>query len=87
MTCKGTAAVVHAMKACGGVEVLLHVCLTSVPDGGGVVSLTPRSLYPRGKRFRYPLNRGLCGPQSHSGRLGEVLICCSIWDWNPGSSR
>ena len=75
------------MKACGGVEVLLHVCLTSVPDGGGVVSLTPRSLYTRGKRLRYPLNRGLCGPQSQSGRLGEVLICCSIWDWNPGSSR
>jgi hypothetical protein len=33
-----------------------------------VVSCTPRSLYARGKSPRYPLDRGLGGPQNRSGR-------------------
>jgi hypothetical protein len=33
-----------------------------------VVRFTPRPLYPRGKSPRYPLDRGLGGPQSRSGR-------------------
>jgi hypothetical protein len=33
-----------------------------------VVSFTPRQLYPRRRRPRYPLNRRLGGPQSRSGR-------------------
>jgi hypothetical protein len=37
-----------------------------------VVSVTPRSLYPQGKRPWYPLHRRLGGPQSRSGRGGEV---------------
>jgi hypothetical protein len=37
-----------------------------------VVSITPRPLYPRGKSPRYPLGRRLDGPQSRSGRHGEV---------------
>jgi hypothetical protein len=36
-----------------------------------VVSITPRSLYARGNRSRYPLDRRLGGPQSRSGRCGE----------------
>jgi hypothetical protein len=39
-----------------------------------VVSFTPLPLYPRGKRLRYPLVRRLGGPQSRSGRHGEVQI-------------
>jgi hypothetical protein len=39
-----------------------------------VVSFTLRSLYPMGKSPRYPLNRRLGGPQSRSGRHGEVKI-------------
>jgi len=36
-----------------------------------VVSFTPRPLYPRGKRPRYPLDRRLDGLQSRSGCGGE----------------
>jgi hypothetical protein len=39
-----------------------------------VVSFTPLPLYPRGKSPRYPLDRRLGGPQSQSGRRGEVKI-------------
>jgi hypothetical protein len=39
-----------------------------------VVSFTPRPLYPRGKRPRYPFDRTLGGPQSRSGRRGEEKI-------------
>jgi hypothetical protein len=38
-----------------------------------VVSFTPRPLYPRGKKSRYPFDRKLSGPQSRSGH-GEVKI-------------
>jgi len=36
-----------------------------------VVSLTPRSLYPQGKRPRYPLDTRVGGPQRRSWRGGE----------------
>jgi hypothetical protein len=36
-----------------------------------VVSFTPQPLYLQGKSTRYPLDRRLGGPQSHSGRGGE----------------
>jgi hypothetical protein len=39
-----------------------------------MVSLTLRPIYPRGKRPRYPLDRGLGGPQTWSGRCGEEKI-------------
>jgi hypothetical protein len=39
-----------------------------------VVSFTPRPLYPRGRSPLYPLDRRLGGPQSRSGRHGEVKI-------------
>ena len=48
---------VHAMKACKGIEVGLHSLLTLALDGGGVVSLTRRPLYPMGKIFRYPFEQ------------------------------
>jgi hypothetical protein len=37
----------------------------------GVVSFTPRSLYPQGKSPWYPLDRRLGGHQIRSGRSGE----------------
>jgi hypothetical protein len=36
-----------------------------------VVSFTPRPLYPQKKSPWFPLDRGLGGPQSRSGRGGE----------------
>jgi hypothetical protein len=39
-----------------------------------MVSLTLRPLYPRGKSPQYPLDRRLGGPQSQSGRHGEMKI-------------
>jgi hypothetical protein len=39
-----------------------------------VVSFTPRSLYLRGKRSHYPLDRRLGGPQSWSGRCEEKIL-------------
>jgi hypothetical protein len=39
-----------------------------------VVSLTPRSLYPREKSPRYPMDRRLGGPQSQYERHGEEKI-------------
>jgi hypothetical protein len=43
-----------------------------------VVSFTPRSLYPRGKSLRYPLDRRLGGLKSRSGRLGEEKIIVTL---------
>jgi hypothetical protein len=36
-----------------------------------VLSFTPRSFYPQGRRPWYPLDRRLGGPQSRSGRGGK----------------
>jgi hypothetical protein len=47
-----------------------------------VVSLTPQSLYPLGKRLQRQLNRGLSGPDTRSGRFGEkknILLLQGVW--------
>jgi hypothetical protein len=49
----------------------------------GVVRLTPRPLYLRGKSPRYPSDRRLGGPQSRSGRRGEMKILAPIWNLTP----
>jgi hypothetical protein len=54
----------NAMKTYGGVDVYTHVFFT----------FTPRPLYSQGKSPWYPFNRRLGGPQSWSGRHGEVKI-------------
>jgi hypothetical protein len=47
-----------------------------IPDLGTgwrcVVSFTHRPLYSQGNSPWYPLDRRLCGPQSRSGRGGEL---------------
>jgi hypothetical protein len=50
-----------------------------------VVSFTPRSLYPRGKRPWYPLDKRLGGPRSQSGRGGEEKSShhYPCHEWNP----
>jgi hypothetical protein len=48
----------------------------------GVVSFTPQPLYCQGKSPWYPLDRRLGGPQSGSGRSGEVKNKITI-DWYP----
>jgi hypothetical protein len=63
------------MKAYGGMDLQIHIFLTSALAGGEwSVSFTPRSLYPRGKSPRYPLDRRLDGPQYWSGRRREEKI-------------
>jgi hypothetical protein len=49
------------MKTYGGVDVKIHIFLTS-------------TAFPRGKSPRYPLDRNLSRPQSRSGRRGEEKI-------------
>jgi hypothetical protein len=48
-----------------------------------VVSFTPRTLYPRGRSHRCPLDRRLDGPQSRYGRYGEVKILVPAGTWTP----
>jgi len=53
----------------GGEAVQLHTFLISVSDGGEYLKM-PWLLNFQGKEPRYPLNMGLGGPPSRSGRLG-----------------
>jgi hypothetical protein len=62
------------MKTYGGVEVQLHVFLTTALDVGEWSALRPGHLYPHGKRSRYPLDRRLLGPQSRSGHGDEKIL-------------
>jgi hypothetical protein len=54
-----------------GVEVYLHTFFDLCNGWRWVVSFTLRPLYPQGKRPWHPLDGGLGGPQSRSGRGGE----------------
>jgi hypothetical protein len=49
-----------------------------------VVSSMPLPLYPRRKRPWYPLNKGLSGSQSRSGRYGVGKNSCTYREFNPG---
>jgi hypothetical protein len=60
----------RTIKACGEMEVYLHVFLTSALNGG-VVSFTPRPLHPRGKSPWHSLVRRIGGPPSRCGSFGE----------------
>jgi hypothetical protein len=70
------------MKASEGMDVLIHIFLTSALVGGEWSS-TPLPLYTRGKAPRYPLDRRLAGPQSRSGQCGEEKILDPTRTQNP----
>jgi hypothetical protein len=59
------------MKTYRGVDVQIHIFLTSVLVEVGGQLHVPAAL-PPGTNPRYPLYRWLGGPQSRSGRDGEV---------------
>jgi hypothetical protein len=64
----------HAMKTYWGSGSIAPRILDLSTRWRGVVSLTPRPLYPQGKSPWYPLDRRLGGPQSRSGRGDEEKI-------------
>jgi hypothetical protein len=60
------------MKTYAGVGCINSLFLDLRTSGRWMVSLTSRQLCTWGNSPRYPLDRGLGGPQSRSGRHGEV---------------
>jgi hypothetical protein len=63
----------YVMKAYGGVYVWIHVFLTSVLVADESLASSPCCFTP-GERTPVPMDRRLSGPQSRSGRCGEVTI-------------
>jgi hypothetical protein len=68
---KGEFVPVHALRACGGVEVLLQSLLSSALDGSWMPNTTPRLLYSRGSSFQYLLSMRLGRHHIQSGHLEE----------------
>jgi hypothetical protein len=71
------------MQAYWGVDVYIHIFLDPGTSWRWVVCFTLRPPYPRGKSRQYPLDRRLGGPQSQSGRHGEVKILDPTGTRNP----
>jgi hypothetical protein len=71
------------MEAYGGVEVYIHILLTSAPAVGEWSASLP-GLFNPGERAPQPLDRRLDGHQSRSGRSGENSW--PYWDSNFDSS-
>jgi hypothetical protein len=61
------------MKVYGGVDVKIHISLTSALVGAEC-QLHALAALPPGKKPQYPLDRRLGGPQRKSGRPGEEKI-------------
>jgi hypothetical protein len=59
------------MNTYWGSGVQLHAFFSLGTRWMWVVSFTPQPLYPQGKSPWYPMERGMGGPQSQSGRGGE----------------
>jgi hypothetical protein len=59
------------MKEYGGSECIDPHFIDVGTSWRWLVSFTPLPIYPRIKSTRYPLDRGLGGPQYRSGRRGE----------------
>jgi hypothetical protein len=55
-------------------DLYIHVFFTSALAGGKCSASRSGLFTPRGKGTRYPLDRRLGGPQSRSGRYGEMKI-------------
>jgi hypothetical protein len=64
----------YAMKTYGGVDVYIHVFLTSALLGGERSVSRPGRFIPTEIDPRYALDRKLGGPQSRSGRHEEEKI-------------
>jgi hypothetical protein len=64
----------YAMKAHGGVDLQIHIVLTTAVAGGEWSASRPACLTPGERAPRYRLNRRLDEPQSRSGRHGEEKI-------------
>jgi hypothetical protein len=71
----------NAMKAYGGVVVLLQSFLTSVLGGG-----ESRLLYLQGENPQYPYNRRLGAPDSRSGQFGGEAFLLLLPGIKPRSS-
>jgi hypothetical protein len=59
------------MKAYGGVDVYIHISLTSALVGGKWSASRPGRFTPGEGALWDPLDRRLSGPQSRCGRRGE----------------
>jgi hypothetical protein len=68
----------YAMKAYEGVDVYIHIFLTSALVGGEWSASRPCRFTPRLKSPRYPLDRRLSEPQNRAGRCGEEKILYSV---------
>jgi hypothetical protein len=64
----------HSMKTYWGSGGIAPHILNLGIRWRSVISSMPRPLYIWGRSFLYPLDRGLGGPQSRSGRGGEEEI-------------
>jgi hypothetical protein len=73
------------MKTYGGVDVVIHVFLTSALVGCGQFH-APTALSPW-KSTRYPSDRRLGGPQSRFGRRGEEKILDPTGTRTPSASE
>jgi hypothetical protein len=69
----------------GGVDVQIHILLTSILVGGEWPASCPGSFNP-GKSPRHPLSRRLGGLQSRSGQRGKEEIFLPYWVSNSDPS-
>jgi hypothetical protein len=69
------------MKMYGGVDVYIHILLTSTIAGGELSASCPSHLHP-GKSSWYPLDRRMGEHQNRSGYMERRKIM-SHWDSNP----
>jgi hypothetical protein len=75
----------YAMKVYEGMDVYIHIFLTLALVGGEWSSSHPGSFATGERSSRYPLDKRLGGPQSRSGRCGEVKILDPTEAGNPTS--
>ena len=70
----------------GGVEVYLHLFLTSTPDVGGYQNHSPAAV-PPGKDRSTHFAGGFVGLRAVLDWCGEEKISCPYRGWNPAQSN